>query len=402
VLRLIAEHAPIPRARLVEMTGLSRPTVLSIVSDLEEAGLVRAHKVLAGQVGRAPVLYSPNPVAAHVVGIDLGGTKLRVAVGDLSGRICHEFEQPTDRRGGRHVVAQINRASRDAVDRSGIEWSQVTAVTVGSPGVVTASGNLELAENVQGLDVIDFVGSLGTALDNDVRVENDVNLAAVAEHAFGAGRGCRSMALLAIGTGVGLGIIVDGVLLRGSTGRAGEVAYLPLGADPTSAEARERGAWELAASGSGFRRLAQPLRRARGRQDRGVNGVDVDPDPEKILADAARGDRSATKVVQKYAAIVAAGILSVAATLDPELIVVSGGIGSNPVLLPPIRAALGSMAPFPIEVEGSHFGARAGTIGALADAQKRAFASLFSAPDRFRADGDGKLPLAWQNPEVHS
>jgi predicted NBD/HSP70 family sugar kinase len=402
VLRAIAEHAPIPRARLVEMTGLSRPTVLSIVSDLEETGLVRSHKVLAGQVGRAPVLYSPNPVAGHVVGIDLGGTKLRVAVGDLSGRICHESEQPTDRRSGRHVVAQINRVSRDAVSRSGVDWDAVAAVTVGSPGVVTASGSVELAENVRGLDSIDFVGSLRRVLDNDVRVENDVNLAAVAEHAFGTGRGSRSMALLAIGTGVGLGIIVNGSLLQGATGRAGEVAYLPIGTDPTAPDARERGAWEIAVSGSGFRSLAQELRGATARRDTALSGAAGGLDPEEILSAAARGERNATRIVEKYAARVAAGILSIAATLDPEMIVVSGGIGSNPLLLPPVRAALAGIAPFAIVVEGSRFGPRAGTVGALADAQKRAFARLFAAPDHFRADGDVQLPTAWQNAEVHS
>ena len=255
VLRLISDHAPVSKAEIVELSGLSRPTVLSIIASLEADALIVAEKGRAGLVGRAPLLYSPNPKVAHVAGVDLGGSKIRAAVADLGGTVVAERVVSTDRRGGTYVVDQIHAELQLLVDEAGLEWSSVRQITVGTPGVLGPAGRIELAGNIRNLDRIDVQGALDDRLGVDVCIENDVNLAAIGEYWVGVGRRVKSLALLALGTGVGLGIIIEGRLLRGARGRAGEIAYLPLGDDLSREEVLEHGAFELAVSGSGFRDL---------------------------------------------------------------------------------------------------------------------------------------------------
>jgi predicted NBD/HSP70 family sugar kinase len=383
VLRLIADHAPVTRSRIVELSGLSRPTILSIVAELEHDELIVAEKIRAGAVGRAPVFYRPNPAAAHVVGADLGGSRLRVAIADLSGRFVGESAEPTDRRGGQRVIGQLQRAARRVAEEANVPWESVQTVTVGTPGVLAADGSVQLAGNIPGLHRLDVLGTLRAGLECDVAVENDVNVAALGEHVFGIGRKFRSLALVAIGTGVGLGIIMDGELVRGARGRAGELAYLPIGGDPSTPEALKRGALELAMSGSGFRRLAA---RYLGAGD-GPVGDGHDPlAPEAVMDRAAGGDPAAIETIARYAEVVAGGILSVAAILDPEVVLLGGGIGSNPLLLEPTKRALRRIAPFTVSVQPSRLGSRAGLAGAIADARRRALRAVFDTPGQMTLD----------------
>lgn len=393
VLRLISLHAPVTKSEIVDLTGLSRPTVLSIVATLESEQLIRSEKAQVGAVGRAPLLYSPNPQFGHVVGVDLGGSKVLAAVADMAGTVLAEREEPTDRRGGLHVVEQVVSLARAVVEEAGLPWGSVRAVTVGSPGVLAADGTIELAGNIRNFDRIDVPGELGSRLGLEVTVENDVNLAAVGEHAFGHGQGCRSLALLAIGSGVGLGIISNGELLRGARGRAGEIAYLPLGGDPARPEARERGALELAVSGSGFRELSSGIRQRRS--GRSSHAGPREEDPEAVVADAALGDPTAVEIVGRYATLVAQTILAAAAILDPELVVLGGGIGSNAFLLGPVRAEVQRIAPFPVQVEVSRFGQRAGLIGAIADARRSALSRLIAVPEKLWVSDVDSVFAGW-------
>lgn len=393
VLRLISSRAPVSKAEIVEFSGLSRPTVFSIVGELENQGLIVGEKAEGGVVGRTPVLYGPNPKAAHVVGVDLGGTKVRAAVADMTGRVLAESVVATDRRGGRHVVDQIGKMVEALTGEAGVGWSDVRGLTVGTPGVLGHDGSIELAGNIRHLDRFDVQAALNERAGMAVHIENDVNLAAVGEHAAGMGRGLRSLLLLAIGTGVGLGIIIDGRLWVGARGRAGEIGYLPIGHDPSTPEARERGALELAISGSGFGELVSDVRAHSSA--RAVADAVAPPGPEAILAEAAVGDRDAIEVVNRYAELVARGVLSAAAILDPEVLVLGGGIGSNPFLLGPIRTELQRTAPFAIRIEVSALGQRGGVVGAVADARRTALSSLIPVPDQFSVGELDEVFTSW-------
>ncbi len=360
VFRTIGEHGPISRAAIIKLTNLSKPTVLSLVAALEGEGLIRGIQISSTGAGRTPIVYAHNPGAAHVVGIDLGGTKILAAIADLAGEILAEVEVPTSKGGGSAVVRQLAETARALARQARVPWAHVDAVSVGSPGVVVADGTRDLATNVAGLSSTPLASGLSKALRTPVIVDNDVNMAALGELKVGVAQKCNTFALLAIGTGVGLGLVVDGRLARGARGGAGEIAYFPIGGDPSTAAAKRRGTLELAVSGSGVQSmLREELTRTRS------TVLNRRSSARDVYVAAENGDAVGAAVVDRHASVLAQALLALASLIDPEMIVTGGGIGSNPVLLEPLRAAVDRIAPWPVRVETSALGARAGLIGAI-------------------------------------
>jgi len=356
-LRTIVESGPISRAHVAAELGLAKPTVSMLVADLERERLVRAVGRSSGSVGRSATLFRFDPRAGFVIGADLGGTKLRVALADLAGRIVAEDVVPTDERGGRSVADQIADTARSMATTARISWKRVRQVVVGAPGIIGQDGRHELAPNISGFDGIDLVHELTIRTERPGQVTNDVNLAAVGERWMGAAMGCDDFVILAIGTGVGAGIVSGGVLLTGSRGAAGEVAYLPIGGDPSRPAARRRGALELAASGS---TLARGGRSA-----------------EELFAAAERGDHRAAAKVASEAELLAHAIVALASVVDPSLVVLAGGVGSNPALVAPVSAALDRISPWPIRIATTALGDRAGLLGAVSMGCDAAMADLY-------------------------
>lgn len=371
IFREIGQRAPVSRSDLVRLTGLSKPTVLSVVAALEVEDLIRtvAPDPAARRAGRTPVVYEPNPSAAHVVGIDVGGTKVAAVLADLHGTVLAEIDAPTSRGGGAAVLAQLTTLVHTLADRCDVALHRVHAVSVGTPGVENPDGTIRMADNVPGLAAVSLRGELAASLHCHVHVHNDVNLAAIGEMEAGTARDCRNFALLAIGTGIGLGLVIDGRLATGAQGAAGELAYLPVGADPGCRRARRRGAFELAASGSGLTAIvADEIARANGDGTRSVLGSRSSA--RQIYHAADGGDTVAMRAVERHADLVARAVLAIGAILDPELVVLGGGIGSSPVLLGPVRTAVARITPWPMRIESSSLGSRAGVLGAVHHARR--------------------------------
>ena len=365
VFRAIGEHAPASRNDLVRITGLSKPTVLALVAALEQEGLIRSTRLAAEPrgAGRRPIGYEHNPQAAYVIGVDVGGTKTAVAIADLSGGIKAEIELVTSKAGGSAVVRQIVDTARAVARQAGIAWSAVDAIAIGTPGVQDSAGAIHMADNIPGFDGVKLSKALRSSLRVPVLIENDVNLAALGEHAAGAAQGRDCFVLLSIGTGLGLGIVVDGHLVRGARGAAGEVAYLPIGADPSTKPGRRRGAFELAAAGSAVTQiLVDELTTGRKSSLTALNRTSTARD---VYEAADARDAVALRVVRRHAQLVALGILAAVALLDPEVVVLGGGIGSNPLMLAILRTEIDRITPWPVALESAELGGRAGLIGAV-------------------------------------
>ncbi|WP_395155745.1 ROK family transcriptional regulator [Ilumatobacter sp.] len=374
----IVARSPVSRVDIAANTRLSKPTVLGIVNVLEAQGLVRSSTPSTGAVGRAPALYEPDPTAGYVLGVDLGGSKVCVAVADLDGTMLGVKEEPTTRGGADALLDQLNRLLRATVRDSPASWKKVLAVTIGSPGVADANGKVSLASNVVGLDTLALGPELRRRLRKRVAVENDVNLAALGELAAGVAKDCHTFVVLSVGTGIGLGIVLDRKLVRGAHGAAGEISYLPIGANPRDPKSQVRGTLEIAASGSAVRRLLADELASGAHRDGASIGLDSDSTAREIYDAAATGNPIAKIVVGRHADVLAEAILAVSAMIDPEVVVLAGGIGSNDVLLEPLREAVAIVSPFPIRVESTLLGARAGVIGAIAHAQGDAWDTLHS------------------------
>src|SRR5215813_3333912 len=183
---------------------------------------------------------------AYCFAADLGGTKLAAAMADARGRIAAELTEPTDPRGGAYVAEQIAACADKLAQAVGIEVRQARHVMVGVPGAIDPrTGRVFLTPNIAGLEDFDVLGYLRGRFGPDVAIENDVNLAMLGEQALGCARRCRNAAFLALGTGAGLGLLIEDKLFRGARGAAGEIADLPIGHDPTSQIPSGAGTFEL-------------------------------------------------------------------------------------------------------------------------------------------------------------
>src|SRR5260370_18941757 len=172
---------------------------------------------------------------AYCFAADLGGTKLAAAIADARGGIVAELTEPTDRRGAAYVAEQIAGCADKLAQTVGIEVGRPRHVMVGIPGAIEPrTGRVSLTPNIAGLEDFDVLGFLRGRFGPDVAIENDVNLAMLGEHALGCASRCRNAAFLALGTGAGLGLLIDDKLFRGSRGSAGAISDLPIRRDPTA------------------------------------------------------------------------------------------------------------------------------------------------------------------------
>jgi predicted NBD/HSP70 family sugar kinase len=369
VAAMILREGQISRAQLAKATGLSKQTISEVVRVLEEAGLVGPIGQVGSATGRPAVTYRIEPTAAYVMGVDLGGTKIRAALADLTGAIVAEEVIDTNQRGGRTVVGQIGVLHQELLHRAKIAPDRLRMVAIGSPGVVhRPTGTIELAPNLPGFDRLDVVGSLTRMLGQAPLIENDVNLGAVGEQWQGCGVGCRDLAFIALGTGIGMGILIDGRLVRGARGGAGEIAYLPFGADPFTRESREVGALER---GIGTHGIIQAYLAAGGDSERTVRAI-FDRLPE---------DPAAVAAIDRTAHSLALAILSVATLFDPEQVVLGGSIGIRPELLERVRRLMADCLPRQVPVMPAALGDRATLVGAIAIALHRLHNELFGVPD---------------------
>jgi len=290
---------------------------------------------------------------AYCFAADLGGTKLAAAIADARGSIVAELTEPTDPRGAAYVAEQIVACAEKLSKAVGIEVTRARHVMVGIPGAIDPrTGRVSLTPNIAGLEDFDVLGFLRDRFGADVAIENDVNLAMLGEHALGCAGHCRNAAFLSLGTGAGLGLLIDDKLFRGTCGTAGEIADLPIGRDPTSQIPSASGTFELEV---GSLAIVDRYQRQGGTAAATVRDI------FRLLE---QGDEVAASVLDTTARCVALAVVTLQSLLDLELIVFGGSIGVRPELYERVRGALPALFSRPINIAPSRLGDRAGLIGA--------------------------------------
>jgi len=367
ILELIQRTGPVSRAQVARDSGLSKPTVSLGLAALLAAGLVREVGRSSGRRGPSAVLYELNPEAGWVAGIHVGRHWVRAALADITGTIVARRHERARASSAQALIGQIGTIAHGLAAEAGIRWDQVSHVTVGGPGVFEPTrGAVILAPNLPGWGRQGLVEMLRGELGGHIGVENDVNLAAVGEGWKGIGQGVRDFGFLSVGTGVGMGLVLDGQLYRGSSGAAGEVGYLPVGADPHDRHVRRRGAFEEATGSAGVVRVAR---------EAGMTGSLT---PKKVFALARKGDPLAARAVEVEARRLALGLAVVTAVVDLELVILGGGIGGNAdLLLEPVERELRALSPLRPRLAGAALGGDAVLQGALATALATAQDRLF-------------------------
>ncbi len=355
VLDRLRAFGPATRPQVAKDTGLSKPTVGQALLDLERRKLVREIGRTSTGPGRSAVVYEENPAAGFVLGVDIGKERLRLEVADLAGTVVSRVDERNRCRSARSLVQTVRELAEQTVAEAGIGFGEVCAKVVGSPGVPDPkTGALHHAPNLPGWGRRGLLEELAGALGPGLVVENDANLAAVGEMTAGAAQGVDVFVCITVGTGIGMGIVVNGQLFRGAHGAAGEVAYLPYGWPPEDEEPPEQGMLETAVSGHSVVQKAHK------------HGL-VDARSAKEVFELARqGQPQALEAVNEEARQLGLVVGAVAAVIDPELVVLGGGIGSNTDLLAePLEQALRSTTPLRPKIVAGELGDAAVLTGAI-------------------------------------
>ena len=358
VLAVAMQHdGPFTRAELIRATGLSAPTVGTLVSQLMQIGVVSDLGTGPSRGGRRPSSMEFNARHGYVAGIDLGPTRTRLALADLRGERLADRIMPTPPRlGPQALLARIAAALRALMDETGVPASRLVAVGAGAPGAVDRDrGLVTSAPNLQGWTQVPMRDLLESALSAPVQVENDVNLAVLGEHWRGAARGHDTCAFVFVGTGIGAGILIGGELHRGHHYMAGEIGVMCMGPQFVDVDYGERGCFETLA---GLHGLAERWPQASRQDPAGwVSG---------LFEAAMSGDRRARKIVDDTARLIAIAVANVAAVVDPTLIVLGGALFAQAEsLVHDVRKLVERIYPSPIEIVPSALGKDAPLSGCL-------------------------------------
>jgi glucokinase len=283
---------------------------------------------------------------ARVFGVDLGGTSLRAAVADGRNNVFAERAEPFADLTAQAFAVRVRQLADELCPEG------AAAVAVGLPGPVSPGGEVGHAVNTPGLTGAPIRSLLQEELDMPVVVENDVNLAALGEQRRGRGGHVQDVAFIAVGTGVGMGIVVGGRILRGAHGGAGELGLLPLAPDRVASDLSELGPLEVVSAGAGL------AARWSAHTGAAASGRDV-------FTAAEAADPTAVALLDEQARALAMAVRAVQVLLDPELIVFGGGMGARHDVFARVQAALAAHGTPPPALELSALGERAGLIGAL-------------------------------------
>ncbi|WP_433471854.1 ROK family transcriptional regulator [Spirillospora sp. CA-142024] len=333
-LEALLERGPLTRPQISGLTGISKPTASQLLARLEQAGLVVRDGIREGLPGRTAELYRINGAAAHVAGADVTPARIRVSVADLAGTVVGEHTLPTPGRTGVDVVARMAAALDGAAAEAGLGRKRLDRAVIGIQGAVDpATGRLGYASHIPGWHIPDLVGTLGGGLGVRVAIENDVNLAALAERAGGQAAAARDFVLLWVADGVGMAVVLNGALHRGATGGAGEIGYMPAVGAPLMRDVRRThtgGVHSLTGGAAvlklmrehGFRGRDAGTALGRAAAETEATGGRT-PTGERAAADAgARAERALTELATRLGATLA----TVVAVLDPSLVVLTGDV----------------------------------------------------------------------------
>ena len=317
-LELLLTGGPMTRSQLGEHTGLSKVTASQLLARLEERGLVAVAGEQAGGRGPNAALYAVVPSSAYVAGLHVEQNEISAAVADVTGTVVTQVSvNPAD---AADPVALVRGAVLAACTAAGVAPEALRAFVIGTPGVLDPrTGDPRLAVNLPAWHegVLD---ALRSDLGRPVTLENDVNLAAMAERSVGAAVGVEDFVLVWIGVGLGLAIVLGGRLHRGVGGAAGEIGYLPVPGVPLPEDVTHpaTGAFQRLVGGQALVPVAAEY------------GFVAPTAAEAVLAavDAvAAGQERGADFLAELAGRVATGVAAVSVVLDPGLVVLGGDVG---------------------------------------------------------------------------
>ncbi|MCI5775120.1 MAG: ROK family glucokinase [Aerococcus sp.] len=266
-----------------------------------------------------------------IIGIDLGGTSVKLALVSPDGTIMDQWHIPTHtENGGKHIVPDIIESVREYLDANDLSASDIQGIGMGSPGQIDPKkGTVTGAYNLGWADTQEVQSQFEEAFDIPFVIDNDANVAALGEQWQGAGENDPNVIFVTLGTGVGGGIVLGGELVHGAAGSAGEIGHIVVDPNGYECTCGNRGCLETVASATGIVRLAKAEAK-RQAYDSPLNALIADNNiSAKAVFDAAKsGDNLALVVVDQFADYLGLACSQLANTLNPNKIVVGGGVSA--------------------------------------------------------------------------
>lgn len=333
VLHVLRQNNPCSRADLVRLTGLTAPTVSAAVERLIDDDLVEPIGPGSSSGGRRPNMLRFNAGYAHVLAVDLGGTTLRVALADMNGTIMGKWSASSRSTSSpQQVIALIRTGMEHITRQAGVSMKTVKVVAAGIPGITDVDAGVVIsAPNLKNWRDVPFRNLLESALGIAAVVENDVNLAAMGENWRGAARDVSNFVFLALGTGIGAGIYLNGQIVHGADWAAGEVGYMHVPGTPDIAFALDKeGSLESVIGGRGIEQTwRNKLRNAKKTQHRNLS---AQLSATEIFEQGREGNPIAAEILTGASHILADAILNITLIVNCSLFVLGGGVGMSTAL----------------------------------------------------------------------
>lgn len=311
-------------------------------------------------------------MAKNRIGIDVGGTNVKIALVDSDGKIGYSNTIPTRAEMGyEYTINNMKQAIRDLMTETKLSAKDIEGIGFGLPGQVDfKSGIVRLITNIPGWVEIPLAKMIEDEFHIPTRIDNDVRCAALGELNFGAGKGCENLICITVGTGIGSGLIINGRLVRGASNAAGEIGHIKLQMhDGPICGCGDTGCLEAFASGPSIVAMAEEyIMGGKSTKYREMaNGGTITP---FIVAEAAKaGDPVARRIFTRMGEYIGIGMASVVNLLNPERIIVGGGVAdAGDILLTPLKETIKKramkIAGETVQVVPAQLGNTAGVIGA--------------------------------------
>ncbi len=332
----------ISRTDLAEEMGLTRAAVTLIVNDLLENGVILEAESRAIPNGRPPVVLEINPKRGLVAAVDMGATHVNIALADFSAKIIEETSFPFDIKQGPQVcLAEVRRILQELLDRYGISISEIMAVGVGVPGPVIKDAGMVMSPPIMpGWDRYPIRQTLEEAWGCPVSLNNDAELGALGEWAYGAGRGEKNLAFIKVGSGIGAGLIINQQIYGGTTGSAGEIGHITIDENGPLCTCGNHGCMEAFAGGNAIaiqaRKMVQSGKRTL------LSNIPLENITAREVAESARrGDLPSQEIIMRAGTFIGIAIAGVVNLFNPSAVVIGGGVAqAGDLLTTSIRQAV--------------------------------------------------------------
>ena len=332
----------ISRTDLAEEMGLTRAAVTLIVNDLLENGVILEAESRAIPNGRPPVVLEINPKRGLVAAVDMGATHVNIALADFSAKIIEETSFPFDIKQGPQVcLAEVRRILQELLDRYGISISEIMAVGVGVPGPVIKDAGMVMSPPIMpGWDRYPIRQTLEEAWGCPVSLNNDAELGALGEWAYGAGRGEKNLAFIKVGSGIGAGLIINQQIYGGTTGSAGEIGHITIEENGPLCTCGNHGCMEAFAGGNAIaiqaRKMVQTGKRTL------LSNIPLENITAREVAESARrGDLPSQEIIMRAGTFIGIAIAGVVNLFNPSAVIIGGGVAqAGDLLTTSIRQAV--------------------------------------------------------------